>query len=293
MSDSLLKQDAQTTNVLVWRQDKPEIKKATDEESEPWEDGVPIQVVDDALWDLAGEELAYPLQIEEQGRTFQVYFLLTNFESYEAERVRIDSTAALKIEGSEFETGRENPVAIIQFIDDHFKEMLGVSSDISKQLDFLRERSYLKTRLWREVITSPQMVYEDESIPQDIDLISLADSPERWYVLQPSLYCPTRKVEATFNLRHCLRQSSQVDFNEFELSVGGRYHTRLKEFKTTIDYSRLRKLYANLVTSVDGYLFNGQACTTENKKFWLRKMPLDHILTVIDEAFSQVRSKNG
>ncbi len=295
MSDSLEKKDAQTSNVLVWHSaeevEKVEIEGAPEVgESEETES---IEMADRPYWDLAGAELVYPLTIEEQGKEFDVYFVMTNFAVFETEKVRADSVAPVKVEGQEFETGRENPKSIIEFVDEHFVKMLGVSGDSQRHRDFLDERPYLKTRLWREVITRPGLHYEEDELPQDTDLISLSESPERWYELRPILYCPNRKVEAELKLRHCLRKSGQVDFNDFEKAVGGRYHTKLKEFRTTYDYGKLRQIYSNLVSSFEGYLVNGAACTEENKKWWLKKMPLDHILTVVDEAFSQVRSKNA
>ena len=277
MSESQTAHDTQTQkrdnkdleNVLSWRGDTP-------------------------YWELLGQRLILPLTAEEQRRNVKVFFELTNFSSSESEQARLDSAVPTKMEGDEMITNRGKRSPLIEFVDKHFVCLHGVKErEPEKHKAFLAERPYYKVRLWREAISLVPVTCPDTEDQDEIDLISLVMADTRTYQLHPVLVKLEGLREVEMTLTHVLERERQADYTAFENATGGgRFNTRLREWKTNVDTLKLKTIYMRLVQKADGYLIGGKPCIESNKDEWVEHVPLEHVLAVVDELFSGVRAKN-
>ena len=248
----------------------------------------------DPYWELLGQRLILPLVAEEQRRNVKVFFELTNFSSSESEQARLDSAVPSKMEGDEMITNRGKRSPLIEFVDKHFVCLHGVKErDPEQHKAFLAERPFYKVRLWREAISLVPITCPTTEDEDEIDLISLVMSDTREYQLHPTLVELDGLREVKMTLSHTLERERQADYTAFENATGGgRFNTRLREWRTNIDISKLRAIYVRLAKSAEGYLIGGQPCVESNKEEWAEQIPLEHMLVVVDELFSGVRAKN-
>ncbi len=243
-------------NVLVWKKDTP-------------------------YFELTGEEVVYPLVIEDRGTDYRVYFHLTNHTPFEAKAVRTDSIVPIKFEGSEIETGRDNRLPFIKFVDKHFIKLIGVDEkDAELHKQWLDDRPYLKARLYRESVQSIAPIYRIED--DNGNLFSLSSAKEVVHSFTQTLYCPNREAEADLKLEHVLRGETQIDATKYDRAIGGKYHTRRREFTNLTNFDSLNELYDSMAIQTIGYLVGGKPCVKDNKeitqKYACQKIMGTHLL---------------
>lgn len=255
-------------------------------------------------WDIAADEVAYALIIEQKGRDYIFAPVLrqhTDAQSKKgfayANKVALrEAIPAMKISGEEFELPLIDEQPYINFVDDHFVSILGTASDDKEQhRKYLDERPSLKVRIFKEGIQGTTIEDEDEDESSNLDLFDISigiGSEDREVALFHELFSPTKGRKERINMVHRLKDASEKEYQLWRKSSTRKFNPRKKKFITKENYDVLEKIYDDLVVSVDGMIVNGKACRTNNKEDWVSLIPLEHKLLVLNDIFSDYAGKN-
>lgn len=243
-------------------------------------------------YELGAEEVAFPLEVWQDGAAFLASFLVdAQVDSAEIRRFLGEISGRFRAsdfgDEREFEGGDDSEVR--KFIDAHFREILGIEGNPGRedQVAFLDANPQLKVRIFSEGYDRIFAPDPGEEAPAKlrIGLGPLAVRCKR------ILYSPATESVETVRFSHHYHRETEEDRirrrRALRLAEKGRFQS------IRVDWLAIEKLYDKLVFQVDGMRINGEACTEENLAVWQPKVLLTDKSFVVGQIFGRTSVKNA
>ena len=254
-------------------------------------------------WDIAADEVAYALLLEQRGREYIFVPVLRQHTDSQgkkgfayANKVALrEAIPAMTMKGQEYELPLANEDPYVDFVDDHFVCILGTASeDVAQHKAFLDERPHLKVRIFKEGVQGLEVKEtEEEEAPLDLFDISVGiNDEERELLFIHDLFSPDKNRKERINIIHRIRDASEKEYQLWRKSSTRKFNPKKRKFITQENYDVLEKIYDDLASSVDGMVVEKKACRKDNKSDWIGLIPLEHKLLVLEVVFQDYIGKN-
>jgi hypothetical protein len=252
-----------------------------------------VQYVDEVpAYDLTGQNVCFPLRMEQGGADLMAYFVMNaQVPAHEVKSFLSDMVMRFKSNDSderEMEFGEENGCR--KFIEKNFRGIIGVEGDPSLEdmKAWLDDNPDIKTRIFREGYDRVMLDAEDEPVRKGLVIGRAIENPVKTKLI---LYSPERETIESVKVTHVCRKETEEDRIRYKRSsrMADKGRTQIIRFNWDV----IEQLYNSLITSLSGAYLNGEPCTEKNKDGWLRLVPISWKVFVVSRIFSKVAVKNG
>ena len=251
---------------------------------------------DEPRYELTGQEIVFPLNVEQQGSEFRAFFRMSPADvSYEIKEFLDDLITRRRAS----DTGIESEVQVADdarcraFVDKHFLGFYGTEGEPSTEAErkLLDANPHLKMRVFREGYDAIHRKAEDEAVPATKRLrIGPAAAPEVSILGRLLLYCPKRESEVSIDIGHHLRRETEADRRKHSKAFS--LIERRDITLVRCNWDVLEAMYNEMVLRLDGYVVGGAPCVSANKEEWVRLVPFTHKIYALNKTFSGTRLGN-
>ena len=255
-----------------------------------------LYVDDSPRYELTGQEIVFPLNVEQDGSDFRAFFRMSPPDrAYEIKEFLDDLISRRRASdtGIETEVQSADDARCRAFVDKHFLGFYGLEKEASDdaQRKFLDDNPHLKMRVFREGYDAIRKSPEDDAAPAKARLrIGAEAAPEISIRGRLLLYCPERQAEQSISIAHHLRRENELDRRKHTKAFTVIERRDLALVRCNWDV--LEGMYDEMVIRLDGYTFGGVACVKENKEDWVRLVPFTHKIYAVNKTFAGTRVKN-
>ncbi|MFH1740942.1 MAG: hypothetical protein ABIH23_18220 [bacterium] len=249
-------------------------------------DGTPV-------YELTGEEIVFPIQLEQGGVQVLAYFHMdAQYRTTEVRGFIDDLMIRYRDSDSgdrDIEFGEEGACA--EFVKKHFRGISGVDGNPSREecLAWLGENPNVLTLIWSQGYSRVLADDEDDSpAPGKLVIGSFAQQTVKTKRL---LYCPANGSVQVIRMKHVLKRESEADRITHRKAMRQTEKGKISFFRFNWDV--LDQLYAKLILRVEGMTCDGDAAHEDNPAPWPRLVPLPDKISVISKVFSRTAVKNG
>jgi hypothetical protein len=251
-------------------------------------------------WDLEAAEVSYPINVEFQGRTFEVYVALRQpYDSDELIQGISKARGGYRRQGGNLQNVVGDDAAFAELVDSLFLRMDGTSAaDPAEQRKYLDRNPQLKPRIIRAGLGGIQIQAREElSDPtpaDDLDVLPIAldvASDLRTPVTQ-ALYIPALKKKVTISMGHVTRPETEKDWKRWSRTSSEQYTRSNNLWTEGVNWHARAQLYDEMIKRVDGMYLGRVPCDESNKAAWLSKIPIWHKFLVINTVFDETSVKN-
>jgi len=242
-------------------------------------------------WELTADEICYPIEIK-QGRELKKFYAhMSPYQPLELSRTLRKVLSGVKRRKNDLEILPSNRFAYADMCNGHFLRMTtGVEREASQeaQKTYLDNNSVLKCKIVEDGYGGIGLKELDD-VSTTLDLNS--DVGLGYVETEQVLYNPETKTEETVEISHGLSEETETHFQRYEKATSRKINIRTGNWNTRADYGAQEALYNELCQEAGGYLVNGKKCTQDNRKDWVKLVPLWHKILVIGEVFGEDRVK--
>jgi len=266
---------------------------ATEEVSKSVSKNVLVFKDDNSFYELTSEEVIFPIELEDNGVPIIVPFLMdAKYRSGEVkpflnelmpEYINADV-------GNTQEMTLGDDKGVVNFIDNHFREILGHDSDVTpdQQKQWLDEQApHIKPLIFTE---GYNLILPDADESRSVNL-SFSVSDTRTVKNKRILWDAKSANIESVKFKHVLSKPTAVDSHNYKKST--RMIRRGKVTQVSVNFDVVENLYNRLVKSVDGFLYEGNNCEESNKDVWVGSVPLTDKVYVVNKLFSRSNLGNG
>jgi len=246
---------------------------------------------DRIAYELTGEEIAFPLQFDQDGQEVLSYFVMDAQTGNHEVKAFLDDlmpkSKSADMDETEMESGDDSGVR--GFVTKHFRGILGIDGEATKEemLAWLNDNPHIKTRIYTEGYGNISIVTEDGVGKLKLTLGSASQEIKAKRVL----YVPEMEGSAVLNLSFKHRRVTEED--RIKHRRAGKQVQKGRRTITRINWDVIEQLSDSLIMGLGGFLINGEPCTEENKKSWLPKLGMSEKLFFVNRVMSRVAAKNA
>jgi hypothetical protein len=248
---------------------------------------------DKPKYELTGEEVVFPLVLDQDGSNVIAYFHMdAQIPAAEIKSFVGDMMSKLKAseQGDEREYALGDETECLKFISKHFKGISGTAEEASldEMKEFLDANPELKLRIFREGYDRT-LLYVDELIAKRG--LSLTRKADYGVKARHFLYSPEQQRIEELVIKHNTRKETEEDRIRYKRAVRVAEKGKYQIFR--YNWDTLEQIYGSLIQSIDGMLIDGNPCIEQNKDAWLPKVPFLVKMFVVNRIFNRLAVKNA
>lgn len=247
---------------------------------------------DGIYYELNGDEIIFPLTLEQGGAEVAGYFAMdAQTGSHEVKSFLDDllpkSKSADISDETEMEQGDDSGVRA--FVTKHFRGLVGIEGEATSEemKAWLDGNSQIKTRIYTEGYGNITPATEEGT--RKLKLVLGAGSDE--IKLHRILYVPELNKPRILTLSMKHRRVTEED--RIRHKRAGKQVQKGRRTITRINWDTLEQMADSLITGLGHYLIDGEPCTEANKNAWLPKLQISDKIFFINRVMSRVAVKNG
>ena len=216
-----------------------------------------------SYWELTGDVFTFPVHVMRSEAAFVAFPHLSRYEASEEKEVR-----RLIAYGNDGYNG---------FLSRHFLRFSGVRPKSAKVHKLYLER----------VPEIKRFIYEEgvQGVRNDPDRVVEGVLEETDTIVVPTLqdaYDPKLGTQVSVRMSHAL---SFKDKHTLAYSDAIRNAIYDDLIEVTVDWDCVERVYDDAVIEVQGFLYEGVPCTSDNVSDWTPLIPFEHKYLVVNEAF--------
>ena len=216
-----------------------------------------------SYWELAGSVFTFPVHVVRSEAAFVAFPHLSRYGSSEEKEVR-----RLVAYGHDGYDG---------FLSRHFLRFSGVQPKSAKAHKLYLERMpEIKRFIYEEgvqgVRNDPDRVVE--GVLEETDTIVVPTSQDA--------YDPRLGAQVIVQMSHALSFKDKYSLAYSDAIRNAIYDDLIE---VTVDWDDVERVYDDAVLEVQGFLYEGAPCTSENASDWIPLIPFEHKYLVVNEAF--------
>lgn len=251
-------------------------------------------------WDLTATEACFPIRVDYQGKTFEVYLALT--QPYDSDEL-IEALGKARggyrrlAEKVQNVTGDDSGYA--EMCDRLFIRMEGTTStDPIEHRKFLDKNYKVKTRAIRDglggimVKPRPEMLEPTPANESDLLPLALDLASDVRVDLRQDLWVPSLKKKVTVPMTHIFRPETEKDWRKWSRTSAEQYTKASNVFTEGVNWWQRAEIYDAMIKAVEGMYLGDVPCTEANRGEWVGKIPIWHKWLAIGEVFEEARVKN-
>lgn len=243
------------------------------------------------VWDFT-KTTAYPIQIQQGGKTPTVYVYMTPYAPEELKEVLKKALSGYKREKRDVELIREDKSVYNPLCDAHFVKLGNATGTPEAQKAWLDSRPELKADFVEHTFGGLRMDLPKEDDETGMLDIGLDLSGET--VIYQDLYDEVTDKIVRVDMKHKFSQPTEGQYRRYRGARRNKFIGKKTLWTVSEEHSLLEKLYGEVIEQVEGGAVNGLPCANNaSKADWVKHVPLWHKLFVVDQIFSEIVEKNG
>lgn len=247
---------------------------------------------DGLVFDLAGEEIIFPLLLDQEGIGVVAFFHMDAIvSSHEVKAFLNDMYGGAQVANmpGEVEHAPGDERGCYEFVDKHFRLISGIEGDATQEdmRAFLDANPQLKVRLLKEGYDGIRLDV-DEAAPGKLVLMRPTNTTVK---VKRLLYCPAGEKIVEVRYKHVLRKETEEDRIKHKRAL--RMVEKGPKTFVRVNFDVLEQLYDNLVQRIDGMTIDGAPCTEANKSDWIKQVSLFDKVFAVNRVFSKIAVKNA
>lgn len=284
-----------------------------------------------AVFDLSGDELAFPLIFDRAGAEYVVNVHLSPYAPREVVGLLDGLTPKFRVSGGKVSAEAASLDLLLPLFEAHFVRLSapGAQYDERAQRAFLAQASQrrLKIQAVRQGFFGAMIEDSDSgnpnsapgefrSLPLPLDL---GGDEEIRITVAFSLWDEVAQRTERLRVTHCLRPEVERDYQRYTRASRNEINSRSDQWQTITDHLEIARLYDSMILSLEGaavkekeevkevkdakessasYISSTSstsfpvACNLDNRDAWVPLVPLYHKALVMAELFREVRLKN-
>jgi len=241
-------------------------------------------------WNVT-EVTAYPLEINQNGKSTRVNVFLAPYTPAALKEVLQKNTAGYKREKRDVEIVQEDKSIYASLCDDYFVKIGNATGTPEQQKAWLDKRPEIKPSIVECSFGGLRIDRQEDSDESPVLDIG-ADLSGAVKVYQ-ELFDEAANKTVKVNMAHNYAHPTEAQYRDYRSSRRNRFIRKTSVWTITESHGTLDKLYDAVVTSVDGVLVHGNPCDQQSKSSWVQHIPLWHKLWIVDQIFGEIVEKNG
>ena len=256
----------------------------TSESAISWSNNKPV-------WDFT-KTAAYPIQIQQSGKTPTVYVYMTPYTPEELKDVLKKALSGYKREKRDVELVREDKSIYTPLCDAHFVKLGNATGTPEAQKAWLDKRPELKPDFVEHTFGGLRMDLPKEEDEGGMLDIGLELSGE--ILIYQDIYDEITDKVVRVDMKHKFSQPSESQYRKYRGARRNKFLGKKTLWTVSEEHGLLEKLYGEVVDEIEGGAVNGLPCSSgSGKAEWIKHVPLWHKLFVVDQIFGEIVEKNG
>lgn len=251
-------------------------------------------------WDLTATEVCFPIRVDYQGKSFEVYVALTQpYDSEELIQALGKARGGYRRLAEKVQNVVGDDSSYASMCDRLFIRMEGTSSqNPAEHRKFLDQNYKLKTRSIRDglggIMVRPRPELVEPTPANELELLPLAlDLASDVRVdLTQDLWLPADRKKVSVPMTHIFRPETEKDWRKWSRTSAEQYTKASNVWTEGVNWWARAEIYDGMIRAVEGMYLGTAPCTEANRTEWLGKIPIWHKWLALGEVFEEARVKN-
>lgn len=242
------------------------------------------------VWDFAATT-AYPIELQQKGKTPTVYVYLTPYTPEELKAVLQKNISGYKHEKRDLEVVREDLKIYTPLCDAHFVKLGNATGTPEAQKMWLDKYPELKPSIVRH--TFGGLLADEQTDAGDEDtMLDISTELSGAVAVYQSLYDPATDKIIRIDMVHSYQHPTEAQFRDYKGARRNKFLRKGALWAVTENHNTLEKLYDTVIRSVEGGAVSGVFCDEKTKSEWIAGIPLWHKIWIVDRIFGELVEKN-